>query len=131
MITQRVLVANEPRAYREALAGALTHLRPGLRVQLLEPAVLDDTAAQLRPALVVCSQLSAAVRTHAGAWLLLYPEGAERAAIGAGDWGQVLPSSDFATVLDVLDATLATPATADLPRPVWPVPVDAGELHPH
>lgn len=78
MANQRVLVVNELRAYREALAGALTHLRPGLRVQLLEPAVLDDTAAQLRPALVVCSQLSAAAGTHAGAWLLLYPEGASQ-----------------------------------------------------
>ncbi|MDP9472703.1 MAG: hypothetical protein M3Q71_18895, partial [Chloroflexota bacterium] len=75
----RVLVASEPRAYREVLAGTLAELRPRLLVHLLEPAELDETTRLLRPALVVCSQLSAVVQAHAGAWLLLPPEGAARA----------------------------------------------------
>ncbi len=113
----RVLVANEPRAYREVLAGTLAELRPRLLVHLLEPAELDETTRRLRPDLVICSQLSAVVRAHAGAWLRLPVRGAEPAEIGTGEGGREFLASDLATVLAVLDAALDMPGGANHPYP--------------
>ncbi len=107
-------MANEPRAYREVLAGTLAELRPRLLVHLLEPAELDETTRLLRPALVICSQLSAVVQAYAGAWLLLPPEGVARAEIGMGERGWVLPAADLAAVLTAIDAVLDTLEGANL-----------------
>ncbi len=53
--------------------------------------MLDEKAAWLCPALavsecptlMVCSQLSTTVQTHAGTRLLLYPDGSDRVVMGA------------------------------------------------
>ncbi len=113
----RVLVANEPSAYREALTATLRELRPRLLIHPVEPAELDLLVTTMRPTLVVCSRLSPAVQTHAGAWLLLYPEGEDRAVLGAGAQGQSLPSTAFDVVVAALDAVLDDP-TSESPRPV-------------
>ncbi len=110
-------MANEPRAYREVLAGTLAELRPRLLVHLLEPAELDETTRRLRPDLVICSQLSAVVRAHAGAWLRLPVWGAEPAEIGTGESGREFLASDLAAVLTAIDAVLDTPEGATLPTP--------------
>ena len=75
-----ILLGNEPRAYREAMAAALGALRPALAVRAVEAARLDAEVARRRPRLVVCSRLTDAVRTRAGAWVLLYPDGARLVA---------------------------------------------------
>ena len=115
----RVLVVNEPYAYREALIGALRELRPRLLIHSVEPADLDTLVEAVHPALVVCSQISPAVQAHASAWLLLYPRGEDRAVLGSGLHGRALPSTDFDVVLTALDAVLAladteSPLRADL-----------------
>ena len=97
-----VLVANEPRSYRELLARVLPELRPGLLVRALEPAELDEVVAGVPTALVVCSELSAAVRAHAPAWLLLYPGGADRAEVG----GHAILHPGLDDVLAAVDAAL-------------------------
>ena len=71
----RVLVAHEPRAYREALAAALAALRPEAEVRAVDPEALHRALAQAAPALVFCGELTAAVRA-APAWVVLYPDGA-------------------------------------------------------
>ncbi len=109
-------MANEPRAYREVLAGTLAELRPCLLVHLLEPAELDETTRWLRPALVICSQLSAVVRAHAGAWLRLPVWGAEPAEIGTGESGREFLASDLATVLDASTAVIDRPEGANHPN---------------
>ncbi len=114
---RRVLIASEPRAYREVLAGTLAELRPRILVHHLEPAELDETTRRLCPALVICSQLSAIVQAHAGAWLLLPPEGAAWAAIGTGERGRALPATDLAAVLTAIDAVLDAPEEANHPTP--------------
>ena len=38
----RVLVANEPRSYRQAIAAALQVIRPDMEVLVVEPELLDD-----------------------------------------------------------------------------------------
>lgn len=61
MERMHVLVANEPCAYREAITGALQELRPHIEFNAVEPDGLDGEVARLRPHLVVCSQITAAV----------------------------------------------------------------------
>ena len=56
-----VLVANEPRVYREALAGALAALSPEASVVAVEPAEHDGMVVRTRPDLVFCSSLAPAV----------------------------------------------------------------------
>ena len=70
-----VLVAHEPLAYREALAGALRALRPRVEVAVVAPADLDDEIERRRPDAVFSSRPSRVVQARARAWALLYPGG--------------------------------------------------------
>ena len=79
--SKRIVVANEPRSYREALAVACRVLRPQIEVILAEPADLDAAVARLDPHLVLCSQLTEGLRTGTRAWVVLYPGGEARAVI--------------------------------------------------
>jgi len=97
-----VLVANEPRAYRDALAGTLAVLRPDLRVESLAPNALDRALARPRPPVVVCSRLTPRVEALACAWIVLYP-GQESVAIVRGpDGGHVVPDPDLDDLLDAI-----------------------------
>ena len=81
MERKRIVVANEPRSYREALAVACQVLRPEVEVILAEPVDLDAEVVRLDPQLVLCSQLTEGLRTGSRAWVVLYPGGAARAVI--------------------------------------------------
>src|SRR3954452_1899963 len=71
----RIMVANEPRAYREAIGSALWELRPQTQVTIATPEELDGEVLRLHPHVVVCSELTDAVREHAMTWIVLYPNG--------------------------------------------------------
>ena len=77
----RVVVGNEPRFYREALAAALRLLRPDLEIILTEPADLDEEFGRGGAHLVVCSHLGPTVQDQALAWILLYPDAENRAEV--------------------------------------------------
>jgi hypothetical protein len=79
-----VLVANEPRAYRETIALALTALRPGADVIAIEPDELDAEVKRQQPDVAVCSQLSPIVEESVPRWVLLYPDGANMAMVSIG-----------------------------------------------
>ena len=98
----RVVVGNEPRYYREALVAAFRCLRPHLDVLLVEPADLDDVST-CRGDVVVCSHLSQAIRSHALAWIVLYPEAENRAVIGLAGRERSVASADIDDLLDVID----------------------------
>jgi len=67
-----IVVANEPRSYRESLAGVLRVERPHDAVTVCDPAHLPE----LGPLdIVVCSQLPAGVAERAGGWLVLRRDG--------------------------------------------------------
>ncbi len=74
-----VIVANEPRSYREVMAATVSRLRPGIHVYAVEPDHLDTEVARLRPHMVVCSRLTEALKEHALSWILLYPDGEDTA----------------------------------------------------
>jgi CheY-like chemotaxis protein len=70
----RVLVANAPLSYREAIAEALRTLRPDADVLEAEPEELDRATRTHEPDVVLCSRLTPAVQTMVSAWVLLYPD---------------------------------------------------------
>jgi hypothetical protein len=79
-----VLVANEPRVYRETIALALSALHPEAEVIAVEPSELDDEIERRQPDLALCIQLSRVVEAAVPTWILLYPEGANMAVVSIG-----------------------------------------------
>ena len=68
----RVLLANDPRSYREAMAAVIRHARPGVVVKTAEPEALDAFITSLGPDMVVCSEATEAVRSRVPVWVELY-----------------------------------------------------------
>ncbi|MEW6638821.1 MAG: hypothetical protein AB1425_18615 [Actinomycetota bacterium] len=69
----KVLMANEPRAYRQSIAEVLRELRPGVEILTADPASLDESVLSLEPAMVVCSRATETVRLRVPVWVELYP----------------------------------------------------------
>ena len=57
-----VLLANEPRAYRESIAQVFRQLRPNLEVITAEPDELEDRVLRLAPEMVIFSEATGVVR---------------------------------------------------------------------
>jgi hypothetical protein len=105
----RVLIANDPRVYRELIADALLRLRPLVEVSIAEPEEFDRAVELLRPHLVICSRTSAAVQAMCLRWVVLYPDGEDRAEVGGGGAGRwaarLLYGVGLADLLSVVDET--------------------------
>ncbi len=71
----RVLMAIEPRSYREVIGEAIRGLRPHLEVVIVEPEALEPEMARLDPELVICSQPSIAAANGRTAWIEFRPYG--------------------------------------------------------
>ena len=69
----RILLTNEPRSYREAIAGTFRALKPNTQVFVAEPEELDAEVERLRPQLVVCSRATPTVEVTTLVWVELYP----------------------------------------------------------
>ncbi len=98
----RILVANEPCTYREVIADAFRELRPHTEVSAVEPDSLEREVERLRPHLVVCSRLTAAVQSLL-AWVVLYPDGENRALINIAGELVTLVDIEFGHLLSILD----------------------------
>lgn len=98
----RILVANEPRSYREALCGALKGLRPLVDVTAAEPEDLDRAVERLNPHLVVCSHLTSTVE-NVPAWIELYPGGAPTATVCLRRERTVSENMNLESILSILD----------------------------
>jgi hypothetical protein len=98
----QVLVANEPCAYREAITGVLRELRPHIEVNTVEPDGLDGEVARLRPHLVVCSRITVALQTLLG-WVMLYPDGENRAEIFTAGELVTVDNVGFGDLLSFID----------------------------
>jgi SAM-dependent methyltransferase len=93
-----ILLANEPRSYREVIAGTLRQLRPQWPIADVEPAVLPAHLGRCARPFVIASRLSEPVRQRACGWVLLYPDFEDRATIGVA--GLDLDGLRHARVLD-------------------------------
>jgi hypothetical protein len=105
----RVLVANEPRSYREAHAFAIRALRPSVEVVIGD--ACDDSGLELADHLVLCSTLTDAIRDRALGWLLVYPDEADLAvSCVSGRWRliQRVSLDDVLAVVDEASDMLAS-----------------------
>jgi hypothetical protein len=69
----RLLIANAPRSYREAMAGAIRQLRPGAEVSTVDPTELDSSIQHFAPDMVICSEATDEVKRRVPVWVELYP----------------------------------------------------------
>jgi hypothetical protein len=70
----RVLMANEPRAYREGIAAVISQLRPAVEVETVDPDALDDSIQRYVPDMVICSKATETLKGSVRVWVELYPE---------------------------------------------------------
>ena len=70
----RILMANEPRAYREGIAAVISQLRPAVEVETVEPEALDDSIKRYAPDMVICSKATETLKGRVRVWVELYPE---------------------------------------------------------
>ena len=99
----RVLVANEPLAYREVISAAFKELRPQMDVHTTEPVDLDKELLRLAPGLVVCSRTTVLVEHKAPAWVELYREHTSGAIVSLAGTKTTFDEMDFGTLLSILD----------------------------
>jgi len=102
----RVLLANEPRSYRQAMAQVLRELRPGLEVAETEQAGLDRELRRSIPQLVICSRATPAVRGTAPAWIELYTNDGPLSSVAIGEERSTVPRIELADILRVVDRVL-------------------------
>lgn len=100
-----VVLANEPRAYRETIAVALGMLSPQATVYVLEPDKLDQFVIEHKPQVVLCSELTDAVRTHVPTWAVLYPDGTERAEVQIEGKPVAMPDIELNGIVRLIDET--------------------------
>jgi hypothetical protein len=104
-----VVFSNNPLAYREAIASAVQALRPSIVVSVRDPQDLLAEVAQLQPHLVVCNSLDESVRVHAAAWLMLYPDGANRVTYCIAGQERRLRGIDLSGLLSLVDEAVNQP----------------------
>ena len=103
----RVLLANEPRSYREAIAHVLRTLRPGLEVDETDQASLDRELSRGVPGLVICSRATPAVRGNAPAWVDLYTDEGQLSSVAIGRERSTVPGMELGDILKIVDRALS------------------------
>jgi hypothetical protein len=101
----RVLLANEPRSYRETLAAAFRILKPNIEVFVIDPDKLDVEVERLSPQLVICSRTTPTVERQSLAWVELYPEYSSVSVVSVGGERSTIAWIDLADLLWVIDQT--------------------------
>ena len=122
----RVLVAHEPRAYREAMAAALAVLRPEADVVPVEPAELCRMVALVRPDLVFCGAPTTAVREAVPAWVEVSADGGRVVEMSIGGEVSTVPDLGVEDALALVDRAAALAAARAASR-IGPHPEATGE----
>ena len=99
----RVLMAIEPRSYREVIGEAIQGLRPHLEVTIIEPDALEPEMARLDPGLVICSRPSTAPANGRPGWIEFRPYAQPAAKIYVGGQRFELEEVDLEDLLSVVD----------------------------
>ncbi len=105
MGNMRILVANEPRSYRDVIVAAFQEHRPHVEVMTVEPEDLDREILRINPHLVVCSRLTETVEIHPLSWIILYPNNETRTVISIVGERTVGADFEFSSLLSVIDQT--------------------------
>ncbi|HET8522394.1 MAG TPA: hypothetical protein VFL82_04115 [Thermomicrobiales bacterium] len=104
----RIIIANEPRFYREVIAAGLKLLRAHIEITVVDPADIIASVAQLQPQLLVCSELTDSLAAASPTWILLpiddrdpvvFNVGGERTTSGSIEFQDLLSAIDLAEQL--------------------------------
>jgi hypothetical protein len=98
-----ILLANEPRAYRETLAHVFRQLRPNVEVVTVEPDELDDYVLILIPEMVIFSEATGVVRERVPVWVELYPGYEPRSVVGIGEERSTIEEIQLSDLLSIID----------------------------
>jgi len=98
----RVLVANEPRSYRQAFAFAVRTLRSYFEVVEVEPEFLDREMLRFRPDVVVCDQVTPTVEAIAHSWLEIRVEN-EALVVGGSMLAFPIANAELEDLLELID----------------------------
>ena len=102
-IGMRVLMAIEPRSYREVIGEAIQGLRPHLEVVIVEPDALEQEMARLDPGLVICSRPEITSANGRPAWIEFRPYAQPAARIHVGGRRFELKEVELEDLLSVVD----------------------------
>ncbi len=100
-----VLIALEPRSYRQVIGQTIQALRPHVEVVVLEPGTLEAGVARLEPDLVFADRPDASAPTGSPAWVEFrpYEEPPARVRLGGKRWE--LEEVDLSDLLAIVDRT--------------------------
>ncbi len=98
-----MLLANEPRSYRESIAAVFRQLRPGLQVRVVEPEALETNVARFVPDVAICSRVTGAVRERVPVWVELYPEHAAHSVASEGGRRTEFAEIQLLDLIGILD----------------------------
>lgn len=100
----RIVVAIEPRSYREVIGEAIQALRPHHDVVMVEPGALECEVARLDPELVVASQPNTVEPNGRPAWIEFRPYDQRTAICLDGGYSENA-SPELAELLSMVDDT--------------------------
>ena len=98
-----VVMANEPRAYRESIAAVISQLRPEVEITTVEPNTLDASISRFSPDMVICSKATDALKGRVRVWVELYPESAARSVVSIGGRSMEYPEIQLPDLLSIVD----------------------------
>jgi hypothetical protein len=101
----RILVANEPRSYRDVVAIAIEELRPNAEVLVFEPVCLEALVTDLDADLVLCSRSPGSSRVGRPVWVELYPNGDTLARVHRNGKSFTLLDVELVDLLALIDQT--------------------------
>lgn len=99
----KVLIAIEPRSYREVIGLAIEELRPHLRVEILEPDLLESEVSRLEPDLVFCSRSDCLPGSCERAWIEFRPYAETQATVCLGGVISTMEGVDLDDILSIVD----------------------------
>ena len=104
----RVLLANEPRSYRESIAAVFRQLRPSLQVKVVEPEALESNVTRFDPDVAICSRATGAMMERVPVWVELYPEHAAHSVASEGGRRTEFAEIQLLDLISILDRAAGT-----------------------
>jgi hypothetical protein len=103
--TLRVLLVNEPRSYREALATTLQALCPAATVTYAGPETLCRQMESFAPHLIISSRLTPDAKIAVRVWVELYPDHGSLSRVGVDGQHSSVDGMDLDGLLALLEQT--------------------------
>ncbi len=100
----RLLMANEPHAYRDVIAEAVRDLRPGIEVVMVEPTNLDGAIGDFKPDIVICSAATKTVKSEVRVWVELYPKLGAQSTVSIGGECSEIAGIQLSDLLSIVDS---------------------------